>query len=76
MKAEIAKIEVHTRSVQDQASTSGTTKVRSGPYGIRESHWNRGPQGNWVTPWLTMSKASSCLHHCDGFERGFEQNID
>ena len=76
MKAEIAKIEVHTRSVQDEGSTSGITELRSGPYGIREGHWNIGPRGNWVTPWLTMSKASTCLYHCDGFERGLGPKID
>jgi hypothetical protein len=76
MKAEIATIEVHTGSVKDVARTSGITEVRSGLYGIENGHWNRGLRGNWVTPWLSMSKASTCLYHCNGIERGFEPNVD
>jgi hypothetical protein len=76
MKVEIAEIELHIRSVQDEGSTSGITEVRSGPNRIRDGHWNRGPRRNWVTPWLTTSKASTCLNHCDGFEcDGYDLNI-
>ena len=76
MKAEIATIEIHTRSVQDEGNTSEITEVRGGSYGIREGHGHRGPGDKWVTPWLTTSKASTCLYHGNGFERGFEPNID
>ena len=75
MKAEIATMEVHTGSVKVD-STSGITEVRSGRYGIQNGHWNRELRGHWVTPWLSMSKASTCLYHCNGIERGFEPNID
>ena len=75
MEADIAEVEVHARSVQDEGITAGTD-VHSRAERIWEAHRNGGPGRNWVKPWLTMSKSSTCSYHCDGFEcDSFERNV-
>jgi hypothetical protein len=75
MEAEVAEVEVHARSVQEEGIT-GRTEIQSRAERIWEAHQNGGAGRNWVKPWLTMSKSSTCPYHCDGFQcDGFERNM-
>ena len=68
MEVDVAEVEVHAGSVQDEGITVGITEVQSGPYRIKAGHRNSGHGRNWVTPWLKMSNSSTCPYDCDGYE--------